>query len=265
MHTPEKCTTALKRAVAEKREVEFTDDSVLLGTEKYSKELQTTYANQRGVFYSLYSVANLYCERHLDHGAYIWQCKEKNIDPVSFMDREKILSDISIPPISDRIKILLPLRSQPLNIDEIYQRYVKEKKSRHIGIKYIVVPQALDQGIEKVLSILKEDGQALLHADGVIEHSGCLYRVVNSCKDVSSLKKIAAIFIDGTMWQFRDWPKEILDVLKTTPMLYLQDEHIQAPPSSLPQNTTILRTNDSKVSLSLISRAFWSILGHKVH
>lgn len=263
-NTLEECTTALKKAIAENREILLLENEVIIGNTSYRKDSQTRYTNQRGVPYSLGCIAHLYHTKNIDHGVYIRQCKEKKIDPVSFIDRERLLADIYIAPVTDHIKTSIPFRSDLLSAKELYQRYIDDKKSKQTGIEYIVIPPAFEQDIERFLSILKSNGQAFSHLDGTIKCNSYLYKVVSTHKEISSLDRLAAVFIDGGTGQFRDWPKEIIETMKTIPVFYLLDERENRPLPSLPLNTTILKTNNSKISFSLISRAFWSILGHKV-
>jgi len=258
----ESSTTALRQEIANRGTVVVHKEGTEIGGKLYKKAVKSAYSSARGVQYSLSSVALLYVTREQDHGEYLVKCRESEVDPVSFMDRDRIIAELLIPPVEESFKINTSFRTDGLTEKEIVGRYRELEKEGKGVLEYIVVPKLEECGVAAVKNILKEREGAKELEKNEIFYNRRRLRVVDDHAEVDSVRRIAAVFIDGSTWQFKTWPKEIVEVMKSIPVFYLLVEKKKQPNPILPSSVTVLKVGEEKASISAVSNALWSILGH---
>ncbi|KAI5190214.1 hypothetical protein NEMIN01_0913 [Nematocida minor] len=247
-------TLALRKQIILDGPIAINSDFVLIGSKSYPSSTKTTYTNSRDQPYSLASISYLHNTRSLDHGDYIAQCRNVQIDPVSFLDRERILKDLLSPLPLDKITVIKPSRIHPINISRIAAAYSDLKKAQPTGVQCILVPRD-DSDIRAVLF----NGVEPLHNS--VTFGDRSFTLIHNPSDVDSVDRIAAVFSDGSSWQFNDWPSALSDRMKYIPVFYLLLGKSSAPPA-LPFPATIIRADDSsESSCRRASVAFWSIMG----
>ncbi|KAI5181341.1 hypothetical protein NEOKW01_1535 [Nematocida sp. AWRm80] len=254
-------TIALKQEISRGGEVAATKTIVRIGGVEYPGDLKTAYSNSRKVPYTLRSIVYLYETRDKDHGEYISICRDKEIDPVSFLDRERILSDLFVAPVDNKITISIPFRSEgELTTTEILTRYDTLLKERSSEAEYIVIPRT---EIDLAMVVLLDNPITRRISETEIEASRKRYKIIYSPTELEDSSRIAAVFLDGTSWQFNHWPKHALDKALAAPMFYLHQKETNPTLPKLPRNVTILDTNTmSKIEKDLVSTAFWTIIHH---
>ncbi|KAI5185625.1 hypothetical protein NEHOM01_0951 [Nematocida homosporus] len=254
---------ALKRGIAHGTRIAIAGNQVVIGDLQYDLSTKSSYTSQRGLPYSLAAIVQLYCTKDQDHGEYLKACRNLDIDAVSFMDRERIIADLLIPPTNERTRVALPTRVESFDVQGLVAKYNGLKTFGQTGLAYIVVPSVPETTLETIKAILADAPNVQLKPGHEIEHTGQRYRLVSSPRDLADINQVAALFIDGSSGQFRNWPKDITEALRSKPVFYLHKEDSEQPVPDLPKSVTILKTSDkSKISQNLISAAFWTILGH---
>ncbi|OAG31794.1 hypothetical protein NEDG_00269 [Nematocida displodere] len=258
-------TAILKKEAIKGGSVVIEGGNAVIGGTPHALDAKSTYTNKRGAPYTLGAVAALYCTREMDHGEYLAECKTHKIDAVSFIDRDRILKDLFVPPVDDMVSVCLPSQQGQLQVQELIKRYHKLKEGGRSGPEYILVPKTTESGTSAVIKMLLYSKEAQHNGGQEVEHTGKRYRVVDECSQIDSLSRVAAVFIDGTPWQFKGWPREITEAMKTIPVFYLYLEDSGRPIPKLPEQVSILKASQkSPITSKLISTAFWSILGHSV-
>lgn len=251
---PDSPTLALRRQIITNGPVSVSDDFIMIGDISYPLSTKTTYTNIRDQPYTLASVFHLYDTRSMDHGDYISDCREKHVEPISFLDRERILDDLLSPLPLDKIAITKPSRMHPIDISRIISKYTELKRAHPAGIQCILLPRD-DLTIKSSIF-------AGIDANGYVAHGDRMFKIVHSPSEVESVEQIAAVFIDGSAWQFNEWPRSLTDRMKYIPVFHLMVDGGSTPPVlSFP--ATILRTEDLSDSYpnERTSTAFWSIMG----
>lgn len=251
---PESPTLALRKQIIAKGPLSMDDKYVIIGDTSYSPYDKTTYTNRRDQPYTIGSIFYLYTTREMDHGDYISECRAKQIEPVSFLDREWILEDLLSPLPLDKINIIKPARIYSIDINRVISEYDKLKKIEPTGIQCILLPRD-DSDITN--TVFKG-----IDRNGFVKYIDRTYRIIHSPFDVDSVERIAAVFIDGSTWQFNEWPRELTDRMKYIPVFYLSTEGSSSLPA-LVFPVTVLRADESSESSSneRTSGTFWSIMG----
>lgn len=244
-------TLTLRKHIAKNSPILVAPSSVTIGSESFSAQTKSTYTNSRNQPYTLSSIAYLHSTRELDHGDYIIACRAIQIEPVSYLDREKILKDLVAPLLLSKTKIVKRTRSYPIDINRILGAYAELKQSQPSGMQYILVPR----DDSEIRSILFSESSGNIISLG--DHK---YKLVKDPSEVESIEKLAAVFVDGSSWQFNDWPSSLTSRMKYIPVLFLLLGNTSTPPS-LPDSATILRVDDAPDCKNRITTAFWSIMG----
>ncbi|KAI5191797.1 hypothetical protein NECID01_1642 [Nematocida sp. AWRm77] len=254
-------TNILKREVANKEAVELKEGKVSLNGKLYSKEINTTYVSKRNIPYTLGSIVLLYSMKEEDYGDYLKQCKKNSVDPVSYIDRERILADLQIPSVDESLKINLPSRLGSLTGESVMNRYYAQKKNLS-GVWYIVVPKTKSAGVDTVRSVLLSHPDTKETENGCIVHKHCKYKLVDEPVSAEDLGRIAAVFIDGSSWQFKIWPKEISSMLRTMPVFYLFQENFRSVLPDLFESVIVLKiSEDTQNTSACAATTFWAVVG----
>lgn len=256
-------TAALKKEILGEERIAV-KNKTKIGASVYKSSANSTYKRTRGTYYTISAVAYMYLHRNLEHGEYLLRCKEAKIDAVSYIDKERILSDLRRPPLISRIKSRIPTRTGKMDIESLLRRYREVSEEGGRGLYYVIAPRST--AAASVLPLLLDAEKARHRPDNEIEYEGKRYKVTDTPTEISSFRNVAAVFIDGTPWQFREWPKEeIAEALKHIPVFYLHLEDQNVPIPKLPERVSILKADaQSDVSTRLAASAFWSIMGHRV-
>ncbi|KAI5170682.1 hypothetical protein NEFER03_0141 [Nematocida sp. LUAm3] len=255
-------TQHLKSEISKKKNIILNGQVVALDGLEYSKETKSMYTNSRDVPYDLSSVAQLYLCKDMDHGEYLYTCRENGIPPISFIDRERILTDLFVAPVAERKKIPLFFRETPIKVQEYLQRYEELKKKRGTGTEYIVLPSYPEKLYASIKKLLITAPEVKLVSKTEITYGERRYIFTRSPEEIDSFCEVAAFFIDGSSSQFREWPEETMDALKVTPSFFLFLEDQRKPIPTLPKRTVVLRARlDSPLSLEIAATEFWSRLG----
>lgn len=255
-------TNMLKREVINKASVQLENGKVEMAGKLYSKDAATRYVSKRNIPYTLGSIALLYSMKEEDYGEYLKQCKENEVSPVSYIDRERILADLLVPPMDETAKVAIPSRLGSLTGAELMRRYQARKKSAP-GIQYLVVPKSKELGAELVRAVLLAHPETKGLDNGSIRYRQCRYKLIDEPVPASELESIAAVFVDGSTWQFGMWPKEMAETMRTRPVVYLFQDAVRPALPKLSASVIVLRVAASDpASLQHVATAFWSILGH---
>lgn len=246
-------TLALRKQIITNGHISMTDDFVMVGDTSYPISAKTTYTDSRDQPYTLGSIFYLYSTRDLDYDEYIAKCYEKGIPHVSLMNKDAILEDLLSPLPLDKISVVKPVRMNPIDISRIISEYKNLKKTCPTGVQYILLPKE-DSYIRS--AVFKNSGR-----DGFVRHRGRNYQLIHGNVDAELIDRIAAVFLDGSVWQINEWPSALTDRMKYIPAFYLALEGNSLPPNfSFP--ITVLRTEEVSgiVGNGDPSSAFWSVM-----
>ncbi|KAH9385523.1 uncharacterized protein NEMAJ01_0419 [Nematocida major] len=245
-------TLSLRRHIATHGSPVVSSKTVKIGAESYPANAKSAYKNARSQYYSISSICYLYNTRSLDHGDYIISCRSEQIEPVSYMDREKILGDLTLSFKLPETFSIRASRESPIDAKGMFQRYYKLKKLQPAGLQCILLPREE----ENIRSILFPNANGDIVTQG--EHR---YRLVQEPSEIESMDKVAAVFLDGSMWQFNDWPSGLVDRMKHIPVFFLANDGEAILPSAISAPVTILEIDDTPDCNNRIATAFWSVMG----
>ncbi|KAI5134554.1 hypothetical protein NEAUS04_1210 [Nematocida ausubeli] len=248
-------TLILRKQISIKGVIQIDSDKITMGEVTFPITTKSTYKNTRNQQYSLASICYLHLTRSLDHGEYISSCKASNIEPVSYLDRERILEDLLAPLPQTKITLMRKTRTHPIDISKILDAYAELKAIQPTGVQYILLPRD-DASIRAILfeKHIKNDRK------NIVEYGKHKFKLINDPEDVESIDRIAAVFLDGSTWQFNGWPATLTARMSHIPIFFLLPSNTLTPPV-LSFSATILREDVPGDDSNRASVAFWSIMG----
>lgn len=270
-------TLVLKHAIKANEKIDLTDHDVLLGNKAFDMGAESVYTNNKGLKYSLASIAYFYLNKETDHGKYWTACKKRKIEMVSVMDKERILSDLYFIPMETCRLVELPEFLDAEDLSYVQREYSALKGSHGSGrnsLRYILIPSSPS-------SLLSLENAEQFVGEGVylpsrpedmfsekefatVFHRQAEYRITNHPGDLSEQdwKHVAAIFIDGTTWQFKDWEtRDVASTLRATPVFYLCFRGDKIPETVRRWNATVLALErDSSFPGQAPFSLFWQTL-----
>jgi RNA pol II accessory factor, Cdc73 family, C-terminal len=257
-------TLLLKRAIAAGARIEV-GAKVVLGENLVDAGEESSYINTRKKPYSIGAVAYLRVNRDMEHVEYLMKCKEQEIEPVSYVDRDRILEDLENVPRQTYLEVELPCLEES-NYSEVLRVY--ESISRRGEKKYILVPSSPYAALtlENAKSFLEKGkyqrgGGVLAKEDSVeIEHLGRTYMVLTSGVPLEETEwsHVHAIFVDGSAWQFRGWRGNLPLLFKGRAVFYLSQAGEKIPEAIKSIGARVLEVDGTLLSAKIAQKAFWN-------
>ncbi|EIJ94817.1 hypothetical protein NEPAR06_0970 [Nematocida parisii] len=247
-------TLILRKQISKNAVIKLDSDKITIGENTFPVTTKSTYTNSRDLPYSLASICYLHVTRTLDHGEYIASCRSSNIEPVSYLDRERILSDLLAPLPLTKVSVMRRPRRHPVLITHLLESYEELKAVQPSGMQYILLPRD-DSLIRSTLFT-----EHIKNNEDIVTYGNYKFKLINDPEDAESFDRISAVFLDGSAWQFNDWPAALTTRMSYIPVFFLAQGNAPSAPA-LPFSVTILKEDALGDDLNRASVAFWSIMG----